>query len=460
MKALRPLGAYALVVLLLSPPLRAQPLLLIGKADAEISGAFSYDFLTSPLRHPSDKALAEISVNLPINVSAQAQRFLGSVADSAVVMPEIFARVSQHLNAHVAVSAPLFRGTAFFAARENASLTVSGALGDARFNLDTALESGSVLLKGSIHMPMIFDLYWRSLSFGYAFRPNDFVTLAFQVHKHLFGARTAGDLRPDLAGRISVGGADANTSFAVEYPDSKVYGTALGRYEGKAWSPEMGLRLGPLSLVSRMGARMSAEGRLDVDYSLPYFIDPETFQPRFSEPDSFLTADNLRRLLDGETGRKRIHIRDRLILELPQSHTLAWDILRDRLVLSYTRVLGHLSIHGEAPAPSADTAGVAGTDSNLVRTDGYLDFDLFPDHVMTLSGRFAWFHGTLGAHTLNLSYRRRKGLFSGLSPLEWGGDPLVPILDMGFAWGSPLVFALDFNVSPLPAVRSKVTYGF
>jgi hypothetical protein len=440
-------------------PAGAQPLLLIGKADAKLSGAFSYEFLNSPLSHSFTEGNALISLNLPFNASAQANRFLGSVADSAVVIPELFARVSQHLNAHVDVSAPMFGGVAFFAARENASLTVSGTLGNARFNLDTTLDgSGSVLLKGSIHMPLLFDMHWRSLSFGYAFKPAKRIELGFQVHKHQFTARTSGDLRPDLSGRMSVGGDAGNTSFLVEYPDDKVYGVADGWYEGTAWSPEMAVGVGPVRLLSRMGARMSAKGHLDVTYAVPYFIDPATFEPRFTAPDSFLSADNLRRLLDGETGKRNIHIRDRLILTLPQSHTLSVDILPGRLSLSYTKVFGHVSIHTES-GDGADSSGAA-ADSASGDTEGFVDLDLFPDQVLCLSGKFAWFHGDLGLHSLNMGYRNKRNLLTGLSPFEWDGDPLVPILDFGFTWGHPLVFSTDFYVSPLPAVRSGVSYAF
>jgi hypothetical protein len=451
-------------------PIRSQPLLLIGKADAELSGAFSYEFLKSPLTRPFDRGRAEASFNLPFNASAQAQKFLGSFADSSVVVPEFFARVSQDLNAHVDVSAPVFGGVAFFAARDNASLTVSGALGNTRFNLDTTISgTGAVLLKGSIHMPLIFDMYWRSLTFGYAYRPVPSVTVAVQVHKHIFGARTSGDLRPDLTGRMTVGGDAGNTSFLVEYPDTKVYGTASGSYQGSTWSPEMGIGLGPLRLVSRMGARMSAKGHLDVTYSVPYFIDPGTFEPRFTEPDSFLTSDNLRRLLDGETSKKSIHIHENLILTLPQSHTVSLDLWRDRLTLSYTKVFGKVSIHAEKAAPTTvdpdsgtagDGAQSAAGDTGSTGTKGFVDLDLFPDQVFCLSGKFAWFHGDLGLSSLNASYRGEGHLLSGLSPLEWDGDPFVPILDFGFTWGDPLIFSTDFFVSPLPAVRSGVTYAF
>ncbi len=440
----------------------SQPLLLIGRADAELSGAFSYEFLKSPLTRPFDHGKAETSLNLPLNASAQLQRFIGSVADSSVVMPELFGRISQDLNAHIDVSAPMLGGIVFFAARENASLSVSGALGDTRFNIDTALgTTGAVLLKGSIHMPLLFEMAWRSFTFGYAYQPSSFITLAFQIHKHIFGARTSGDLRPDLTGRMTVGGDGGNTSFLVEYPESKVYGTANGAYEGSTWSPEMGIGLGRVRLVSRMGARLLASGHLDVTYSVPYFIDPETFQPRFTEPDSFLTSDNLRRLLDGETGHKSIHIREPLLLTLPQSHTLSVDLWKDHLALSYTKVFGQVSIHAQKANKSKGPSIVAvPVDSESLATHGFVDLDLFPDQVFCLSGTFGWFHGNVGAHTLNLGYRGESNLFSGLSPLEWDNDPLIPILDFGFTWGDPLIFSTDFFVTPLPSVRSGLSYAF
>lgn len=442
-----------------------QPLLLIGRTDAELNGAFSYEFLKSPLTRPFDQGYAKASLNLPFNASAQAQRFIGSFADSAVVMPELFARISQDMNAHVDVSAPLFGGVAFFAARENASLKVSGGLGNARFNLDTTLEgTGAVLLKGSIHMPLLFEMSWRSLTFGYAYQPTRWVTMAFQIHKHIFNARTSGDLRPDLSGRMSVGGEAGNTSFLVEYPDTKVYGTASGAYEGKAWSPEMGIGIGRIRLLSRMGARMSAKGKMDVNYSVPYFINPKTFEPRFTSPDSFLTSDNLRRLLDGETGKNAIHIHEPLILTLPQSHTVSADLWREHLTLSYTKVFGKVSIHAEksiAPRTEVGDASVsASSDSSSTSTQGFVDFDLFPDQVICLSGKFGWFHSNLGLHSLNVNYREKEHLLSGISPLTWDGDPFVPIFDFGFTWGYPLVFSTDFFVSPLPAVRSGLSYAF
>ena len=222
----------------------------------------------------------------------------------------------------------------------------------------------------------------------------------------------------------------------------------------------MAVGVGPVRLVSRMGARMEAKGHLDVTYSVPYFINPRNFEPRFTAPDSFLASDNLRRLLDGETGKRNIHIHDRLILLLPQSHTVSVDIFPGRLSLSYTKVFGRVSIHTETPAPAVDTTVPAEADSGSVGTEGIVDLDLFPDQVLCLSAKLGWFHGDLGLHSLNMSYGNKGHMLSGLSPLEWDGDPLVPILDFGFTWGHPLVFNADFFISPLPAVRSGVSYAF
>jgi hypothetical protein len=157
------------------------------------------------------------------------------------------------------------------------------------------------------------------------------------------------------------------------------------------------------------------------------------------------------------------------------------DLLPGKLSLSYSKVFGRVSIHteskdaaggegkesGEAGSGGASESGADGGQGNAADTASgkddagrFVDLDLFPDQVLCLSGKFGWFHGDIGLHSLNISYRDQGHMLSGLSPIEWDGDPLVPILDFGFTWGSPLVFSTDFFVSPLPAVRSGVSYAF
>ena len=397
-------------------PASAQPLLLIGKADAELSGAFSYEFLNSPLSHPFEGRPGPGEPQPPLQRLGPGPT--ASWATSPIPpwsIPELFARVSQHLNAHVDVSAPVFGGVVFFAARENASLTVSGALGNARFNLDTTLDgSGSVLLKGSIHMPLLFDMHWRSLSFGYAFKPRPGCHWASRCT-----STSSPPAPPGICGRICRAaspwaGTRATPPSWWIIRTTRCTAPPTAAYEGKAWSPEMAVGVGPVRLVSRMGARMSAKGHLDVTYSVPYFIDPGTFEPRFTEPDSFLASDNLRRLLDGETGKRNIHIKDRLILMLPQSHTVSVDILPGRLSLSYTKVFGRSPSTWSPQARVRRRSGRAGRRGGGGQRfgwmpEGFVDLDLSPrsDDLPERALRMVPC-ADIGVHSLNMSYRRRK----------------------------------------------------
>ncbi len=426
---------------------QAEPLLFMGRANAEFSGAVSHDFTKSPLDYPEKQGQARFMSNLPLDFSARAHEYLQDINDSTVVMPVFLASVFQRMNAQIEVSAPLGPTTIFFAARENAALNVTGGLGDTRFNLDTTLEeSGSLLLKGGIHLPLLLDMRWRSLSFGFTFSPSSYTRVGFQLHKHLVAARLAGNLKPDLLGRLDISVDGANTSAVIEYPDDRIYGLARGNYRGEAWSPEVAVRVGPLSLVSRMGAHIQARGDFLIDYSVPFFIDAETFEPTVSEPDSFLSPDNIRRFLDSEVNRKSIAIKEDLWLNLPQSHTLKLTLWKERIGMSYTRTIGDLYARHNPTVEWTDD-------------DERLNAAMSPDHITVMSLRWGGFSLDAGAHTLNVDYNGRKNLLTGLFPLEFGGDPWVPIVNLGVSWGLRPRVHMQINVMPLPAVRMGVSHA-
>ncbi len=438
---------------LLVAPFAAEPLLIVGKGDARLKGAFSTGFLESPLDAPQKGGEILLDLNLPVNVSAVVQRAFDDASDSAVLTPQFLTGISQLMNAQVKVAAPIWGGTFVFAARENAGLVVDGALGDVAFKFDTTLESGGFIkLKGGIHLPLHTEIRWRSLSFGYAYSPLSWLRLAFQVHKHMVDARMSGDLEPDISGRIGVGDG-GGTSFAVDYPSTKVYGAASGQYSGGAWSPEMGVQLGPIRYVARMGTRVKAKGHLDFEWQVPFFIDPESFDMTISQPDSFLAADNLRRLLGSETEGRHYRFRDPVELRLPATHSFAVEFLSRRMRLSYTRVIGAVSSRAN-PLPQAEQ------DSTDLDLAGVLNAGLWPDHVLLLSGEFSRFRFTLGAFAANLSFDQDQNLLSDLFPLEIDGDPVAPVLQLGLLWGSPVQISLDADIMPIPAVRTGVRYAF
>lgn len=446
-------GWILLCVFVCDWALANEPLLVIGKSDARLRGAFSTGFLESPFDVPRQGGEVLLDINLPVNLSASMQSAFSDASDSGVVMPEFFTGISQLMNAQVKVSAPLWGGTFVFAARENAGLVVDGAMGDVAFQFDTTLESGGFIkLKGGIHLPVHTEIRWRSLSFGYTYAPLSWMRMAFQVHKHMVDARMAGDLEPDVSGRIGVG-EDGGTSFAVDYPPSKVHGTATGIYGGGAWSPEMGLQVGPLRYVARMGVRLKAKGHLDFRWQVPFFIDPESFEMTITEPDSFLTTDNLRRLLGSETDGRHYRFRDPVELRLPATHTFGFDFLANRMSLSYTWVVGAVSSKA-TPEPQEER------DSTDLDLDGVLNAGLWPNHVLLLSGEFTRWRFTVGAFAANLSYDDKQNILSGLFPLEIAGDPVAPVLQFGLIWGYPIRISLNADIMPIPALRAGVRYGF
>jgi hypothetical protein len=413
-----------------------------------LHGAFSYGILRSPLDYPADRREVQADFNIPVNLAGGARRLVDRMSDSTVVMPALLGRVTQLLNAGVAASAPVGAGVLFFAGRENAGLRVTASLGDASIDLDTVLEAGVLRLKGSAYLPLRLDLRWRSLSFGYVFNPRPWLRLGLQAHRHEVAAAAGGDLRPDLAGRVEVEGA----AFDIDYTADRVYGNAEGSYAGVAYTPEMAVEAGPVWGMLRMPASLRARGRLDMDYRVPFFIDPETFENEIAEPDSFLTPENLRRLQGGETRSRTWVFREPLRFSLPGSATLGLRFWKRRLEISYTKMLGTLGVESEPLSADADSAEL--------RSEGFLDAALSPDHLLLFRWETSFFRGCLGAHTVNLAYRGENDLLSGFSPLEWSGDPLAPVLQFGFLWGDPLRFNLDLAITPFPALRSGMRYRF
>lgn len=504
MSALLPAGLLpAFLVLFFTAPRAsaAEPLLLLGKTDAHLAGAFSYDFLQSPLDYPAETAEARLRFNVPVGLSAPLHRYLGESSESLLVVPRFFAGISQKLNANIEIASPVPGGTAFFAWRENAGLSVTGSMGDTRFHLDTTLaDKGSLLLVGSLHFPLRFSAYWRSLTFGYRFggggKEGLLPAVGFQLHKHLLGLRLDGDLRTDMTGLVRVESGEAQSLFRVDYGDEKLSGRAEGHYEAEGWSPEMSVGLGRFGFTARMGFAATARGGMETRYRVPYFIDADDFSLRYAEPDSFLSAEGVQSLLNAEVNEKTYRMGRRLAVRFPPSYSFSFEPWKGHLTLSYSRTLGKATVKALADGPpkespggegriAAEGGGSAGTDGGAAGagTGGgsageeseaagegsaeetseigtYLDIGLAPDHVMVLAFRFGAFSGHVGAFAFNLDYRREEKLLSGLSALALGEDPLAPILDFGFSFGRTLRLQVDLLLLPLPALRGGVTYGF
>jgi hypothetical protein len=157
----------------------SQPLLIVGEGSAEIKAAFSYDFINNSLRKYFDRSEGKATINLLINFSRPLHSTIEKVTGDYIVVPKFTARAKQEFNTSVEVSTPAFSGVGFFSIRENASLNVTGAVGNVNMDIDTTKGQnfGKVLLKGGINVLLMFSMNWRTLSFGYTYQAADFIRI-------------------------------------------------------------------------------------------------------------------------------------------------------------------------------------------------------------------------------------------------------------------------------------------
>ncbi|MBF0431976.1 MAG: hypothetical protein HQK83_11890 [Fibrobacteria bacterium] len=441
---------------MLSETAFAQPMLIVGEGSAEVKAALSYGFISSPLRKHFEQNEAKVIINVPINISQPLHSVLEEFTGDYMVIPQFTASAKQGFNTSIDISKTLLNGVAFFAVRENVSLNVLGAIGNANIRINSLggdEGEGKIMLLGGVNIPLKFDMHWRTISFGYTLQPTRHVRIGFQLHKQYFYASTAGNLRTSLAGRIEQVADENVISVDIVYPEERVYGNVDGSYQGTAWAPEIGIQVGPFGLVSRMGLEIRAKGSLESNYSIPFFMDKETFELKFTEPDSFLSVENLPRMLNAEVETNTYRVTDNLHIRIPQSHTLSFDFLKDRLYFSYTKTFGKLEMY--------TSSGSENKDSTYMSTGDYLNTSLFADHIMVLTAKLSWFSHNIGVCAFDVGYRDNHHLYSDLVKDFFASSfPLMPIWNFGFKTGGAGRFSLDFYIAPLPSVQTGFQYVF
>ncbi len=433
--------------------LYGQPILIVAEGSAEVRGGFSYDFIRSPLDYPTINGLAKLKINFPLNISRPIHGLIEKAGEDNIALPNFTASAQQNFNTSIDVSAPLWGGAIFFAARENASLNINGVLGNADINIDTvkARDEGRVIIKGGVNMPVVFDMYWRSYSFGFVHQPSSYLKIGLQIHKHQFNASTNGNMSANLSGRIDQVAGDVIFSGSIPYDNNQINGYVEGSYEGSAWAPEIAFQIGPLGFVSRMGLEIEAKGHLFSEYNIPFFIDETSFLPKYTEADSFLTPDNMTKLLNAQTVSNSYKIIDNLSIKIPQSHSIYLKLLNERLQFSYTKTFGKLETK-----TSLDSILV---DSTIFSTSNYLSANLKADHIFIGSLKLTRFRTNVGIAYFDVSYRGYENFYSELLRKN-GLPPLMPIWNFGFQFGQKVSYSLDFYVAPLPSLRTGVHYVF
>lgn len=451
----KPFFAWSMMLVLISIQIAiGQPFFISGEGRVELVGGFSYDFLQSPLDRPFDRSMGKVSINVPINISQPINQLLSKGAGDFLAFPDFSTSVQQSLSTSIDISTPFLSGSAYFAVRENASLNIRGNLGNTQIDLaEEDLETGTRFrLRGGMSVPLLFETYWRTLTFGYTMAPTPWVRIGFQFHNHIAGAKASGDLRTSLSGNLTHTAGPQVVSVDLEYTEDKVYGTVNGSYHGDAWSPEIAIQAGPIYIISRMGLQLDTKGKLTSHSSVPFFIDDENFALKYTELDSFITSSNLPRLLNGDVEEKEYNVQDGLVIRIPQSHTIGATIFPHTLEVSYTKTFGHLETFA---LPSEFNV-----DSNSFEIRDILNSQLAMEHLILIMLKLKWLHINTGLCTFNLSYRDDHNLLSGIFPWEIQDDPLLPILNLGTEIGKKGAFSIDLYISPLPALRTGYRYVF
>jgi hypothetical protein len=439
---------------------------------ARLSGGFNYDLLRSPLDVSFEYPKGYLGLNMPFrfvvpkNIMGQmSETVSGYLAeDGDPFEPRASAR--QHANTSFMVDVPMLGGVASFANTQNMYLRYENILGAPHLTIPVESESMDLFLRGAINVPLDLTLGWESMTFGYAHKVNDKFRLAFNLHRHSFHFDLRARVDVDLLGYLKVtslggegeGEEDMASSLGaqrpqpVDYSSDRMYGTAEGSYAVNVWSPTIALKYWRLSLVSRFGVDTKAEGRLEAAYSLPIFLTRD-----FQAEDEQFFIDNQERIRNNETHSFHYSSDEDLAWKLPSGHTLAFDIVKEKLSLSYTKIFGDI----EMRLPNI-VETVVSDQSGEVQTDTVnFDIGVSVDHVLLISGNFDHAFFNLGIFGMDFRFADQRDLLEQIEQMpNFGGGMMLPILTFGTTMGEKMRLLLEVDLLPLSAVKTGIVYYF
>ncbi|GBU21431.1 hypothetical protein R80B4_01322 [Fibrobacteres bacterium R8-0-B4] len=452
--------------------------------DARLAMGFNYDLLR-PLTDVSFRyPVGYLGFNLPIGYSAGLGDFLDDETMNDIFSNgKIFkkgerfkptAGTEQNTNYSVRVDVPMLYGVGTFAYTQNFFMNFNTALGGSSIIKETRPITyksdplniapdtiGFVSLKGALRLPLAFSLGWETMTFGYAYRVgnSDDLIFALNMNRHLFSAdiRLKADI--DLLGHVNFnvkgidmgngGGAPIDTEF-INFSSDKFNGFAQGRFRAEGWSPSIGIKWKRFALNSRFGLSVKATGSGGGGFIMPQILD------------SIIETGEL--ILDsaGVKGVDQIEYDiPSLKWKMPQGHTLSFDIIPQRLNISYTKIFGEIAMEMDILRKKDSLGSTDNSHADFKSTK--VDVGILVDHILVLSASYPWFFASAGFAGFDIRSNDKHVLRdnSSLSSLRVGDVVmLLPILNGGFNIGTKLQLRLEADILPLPAVRSGVNYYF
>lgn len=438
---------------------------------AVLEGGISYDLLRYPAGVSFDYPEGRLSFNFPLDLTTDSKDFGSNLSGSQDKFTPTFG-AKQRMNFSLRVDVPMLGGVVSYSQVENVNFGLKMNLGS-QIRMDTTmllegLGTSSLVLNGAINAPIVYEMGWRTQTFGYAFRPMNGMVVAVNFHKHLFEATANGFVNANILGNVGIDiSKDVTISkdLGINYSEEDVYGRVTGNYEGSAWSPSFGIKWWRLMLTARFGVNTRVSGDFLMQWNLPFFINPNPKSFGIQEDELVVTsiqqdsAGNLdpsvlddiqtlqNRLDKAETDSFVLRTEKDAEFNIPSGYTLTFEAVRNHLSFSYTYINGAISGYH-------------------VNEDGDVDFNLgFEVNHMLLMDFTLWIANMkAGLFALDFYEGDKKnwlsdGAESSGLPVVAGGM-LTPVLSFSTAFGSSWRIPLELDVLPIPALKTGLIYYF
>jgi hypothetical protein len=459
--------------------------------NAKLTFGFNYDLLRSPTDVSFDYAKGYMSLNFPFEqnglvpdsksdeIWSDIYKQLSSSDTSNSLKFKPQASAAQYANTTIRVDVPMLGGVATFSNLENVYINYANVLGNStiKLNYDTTIASSgssqsiALYLLGTVTVPVEASLGWQTMTFGYAYKFFRDMVVAVNVHRHLFHIDMLAKVDADILGHVKVEqSSDSSTGILdgssisidkdINYSHEKVYGQASGHYDAEAWSSSFGIKFWRFTLTSRLGIDTKAHGTFSANYRVPAgIIDKQTFEisDDISDPQKLINSGILNDIQEGNVDSIVYTTHEPARWKLPSGHTISFEIIPDKLSLSYTKIIGDIEMYHEH-AETLSTGGIKR------RTD--LDVGISVDNVIIVSAHLYSAFVNAGMFTMDIRVNDQKHILgkayrnAHLARLTWNNDAMLPVINFGASFGIKTQLGFEVDLLPLPAVKTGLTYNF
>ena len=172
--------------------------------------------------------------------------------------------------------------------------------------------------------------------------------------------------------------------------------------------------------------------------------------------------ENADRFLNSETDSIRYESNSNMKWTMPSAHTLTFDIVKDKLYLSYTKLFGKTSLLIEDINTIKIPENMS-TERDTIRESIDFKLGVHVDHVIMLHGAFRMAFVNLGVFAIDFDFMDKTDLLEtalGSQMPVLGDGLLMPVLNFGTTAGSKIQVLLELDVLPLVALKTGIIYNF